>query len=95
MADVEMRDDPGDNRYEAIVDGTVAGFTAYQREDGAIWLLHTEVDDAFDGQGVGSAMVRQLLDGLRAEPGLKVKVTCPFISTWIRRHPDYQDLLRR
>jgi predicted GNAT family acetyltransferase len=95
MAEVEVRDNPAEQRFEAYVDGGLAGFTAYQREDGTIWLLHTEVDDAFEGKGVGSSMVRQVLDGLRAEPALKVKVTCPFVSSWIRRHPDYQELLRR
>jgi len=95
MAEVEVRDNPSENRFEAYVGEKQAGFTAYQREQGGIWLLHTEVDDAFEGQGVGSSMVRQLLDGLRTESDLKVTVTCPFISAWIRRHPDYQELLRR
>jgi hypothetical protein len=38
MADVEVRDNPAEQRFEAYVDGGLAGFTAYQREDGAIWL---------------------------------------------------------
>ena len=95
MADVELRDNPSENRYEAYVDDTLAGFTAYQREDGRIWILHTEVDDAFEGRGVGSAMVRQMLDALRDDAALKVSVTCPFVNAWIRRHPEYQEMTRR
>jgi hypothetical protein len=95
MAEVTVRDDPEGRRFEAYVDEQLAGFTAYERSDGEILILHAEVDDAFEGQGVGSSMVRQVLDLLRAETGLKVKVLCPFVNTWIRRHPDYQDLTRR
>jgi uncharacterized protein len=95
MADVEVRDNPSEHRFEAYVDGRLAGFTAYELEDGGgIWILHTEVDDAFEGQGVGSSMVRQLLDRLRDEE-VPVRVTCPFVNAWIRRHPEYQELTRR
>lgn len=95
QADVEVRDDPDQHRFEAYVDGRLAGFTAYERGDDSILILHAEVDDAFEGQGVGSAMVRQVLDLLRAEEGVKVNVVCPFVNAWLRRHPDYQDLTRR
>jgi len=37
----------------------------------------------------------QVPDSASRLPDLKVTVTCPFISAWIRRHPDYQELLRR
>jgi predicted GNAT family acetyltransferase len=93
--DVELRDNPEEHRYEAYVEGALAGFTAYERNDDAITILHTEVDGAFEGQGVGSSMVRQLLDRLRADAGRKVVVLCPFVNAWLRRHPDYQDLTRR
>ena len=92
---VTLQDDPDGHRFEAYVDGRLAGFTAYEREDDRIWILHTEVDDAFEGQGVGSSMVRQLLDRLRDDESLKVSVTCPFVNAWIRRHPEYQELTRR
>jgi hypothetical protein len=95
MAEVTVRDDPEGRRFEAYVDEQLAGFTAYERSDGEILILHAEVDDSFEGQGVGSSMVRQVLDLLRADAGLKVKVLCPFVNAWIRRHRDYQDLVRR
>jgi hypothetical protein len=92
---VDVRDNPEEHRFEAYVDDRLAGFTAYDRGEGTILILHTEVDDAFEGQGVGSSMVRQILDRLRAEGDLKVTVVCPFVNGWLRRHPDYQDLTRR
>jgi predicted GNAT family acetyltransferase len=95
QAQVEVRDNPAEHRFEARVDGRLAGFTAYELTDGGIMILHTEVDDAFEGQGVGSSMTRQVLDMVRADDELEVTVLCPFVNAWLRRHPDYQDLTRR
>ena len=93
--DVEVRDNPEKRQFEAYVEGRLAGFSAYDLTDDGIMILHTEVDDAYEGQGVGSAMVRQMLDRLRADGDLKVTVLCPFVNAWLRRHPDYQELTRR
>lgn len=82
------------DRFEArTADGTVAGFAAYQREPGAVIFTHTEVDDAFAGQGVGSALARGALDQVRAD-GERVVALCPFVRAYIQRHPEYQDLTR-
>jgi predicted GNAT family acetyltransferase len=94
-ADVEVRDNREKLQFEAYVDGRLAGFSAYDLTDGGIMIMHTEVDDAFEGQGVGSALVRQMLDQIRADDELKVTVLCPFVNAWLRRHPDYQELTRR
>ena len=91
---VEVRDNPEKQRFEAYVDGEPAGFCAYDRTDGGITILHTEVDDVYEGQGVGSSLVRQMLDQIR-EDDIKVTVLCPFVTTWLRKHPDYQKLIRR
>jgi predicted GNAT family acetyltransferase len=79
-------------RYEAHVDGALAGFAEYRRRDGRTVFTHTEVDDEFEGQGVGGALARAALDDVRARGELAVPV-CPFIDEWIRRHPDYGDLV--
>ena len=94
-ADVEVRDNPDSRQFEAYVDGRLAGFSAYDLTDGRIMIMHTEVDDAYEGRGVGSSMVRQMLDLIRADGELEVTVLCPFVNAWLRRHPDYQDLTRR
>ena len=53
---------------------------------------HTEIDDAYEGQGLGGQLARGALDDVRAQ-GLKVVAECPFIKAWIAKHEDYQDLL--
>ena len=94
-ADVEVRDNPEQRRFEAYVDGRLAGFSAYDLTDDSIMIMHTEVDDAFEGHGVGSELARQMLDLIRADGDLSVTVLCPFVNAWLRRHPEYQDLTRR
>ncbi|MBO0844412.1 MAG: N-acetyltransferase [Nocardioides sp.] len=95
MSDLEVRDNPDESRFEVYVDGRPAGSTVYQLADDVILFVHTEVDDAYEGQGVGSDLVRGALDQVRAREGLRVAATCPFVRAWMRKHPDYLDLTRR
>lgn len=89
---VEVRDVPADSRYEALVDGAVAGFIKYHDADGDRAFLHTEVFDEFEGKGVGGGLARGALDDARAK-GMKVRPHCAFVAGWIRRHPDYLDVV--
>jgi uncharacterized protein len=90
---VTVEDRPEESRYEARDEsGVVAGFAQYRRRGDRIVFLHTEVDDAFEGQGVGSALVRGALDDARSA-GLRVVVECPFVKSYIERHPEYDDLV--
>lgn len=95
MSDVQVTDNPDQSRFEAHVDGELAGFAAYQRADGLITFTHTEVFDAFEGEGVGSALARGALDAVRANGIREVLPRCAFIRGWIEKHPDYQDLVAR
>lgn len=89
----ETRHEPDQQRYAAYVDGELAGFAAYDVDGDRIVFTHTEVDDAHEGQGVGSALARGALDDVRSEGSAKVVPQCAFIRGWIDKHPDYQDLL--
>jgi predicted GNAT family acetyltransferase len=95
MSDVDVKDNPAEDRYEAWLDGQLAGFATYGLSEHAIVFLHTEVDPAFEGRGVGSALARGALDDVRAQGDRDVVPLCPFIKGWIAKHPDYQDLLHR
>ena len=90
--DVDVRDVDDSERYEARVAGELAGIAEYRRRDGRTVFTHTEVADAFEGKGVGSALARGALDDVRAR-GERAVPVCPFIAEWIERHPDYQDLV--
>ena len=85
---------PEESRYEIHVDGERAGFTHYRTRSAALEFDHTEIDDAYEGQGLGGQLARGALDDVRANGG-KVIATCPFIKGWIEKHEDYRDLLLR
>jgi len=93
VSDVQVTNNEAEQRYEARVDGELAGSAYYDTADDLIVFTHTEVDDAFEGQGVGSALARAALDDVRADGRRRVIPRCPFIKGWIDRHPEYRDLL--
>jgi predicted GNAT family acetyltransferase len=78
--------------YAITVDGRHAGRALFQLRDDAVVLTHTEVDPAFEGQGVGSALAKGALDDIRAQ-GKRVVPLCPFIARYIQNHPEYADLV--
>jgi predicted GNAT family acetyltransferase len=80
-----------ESRFEVEVDGELA-VADYKQTDGWIEFTHTKVPESLEGEGVGSALARTGLDHARSE-GLAVVATCHFISSYIERHPEYQDLL--
>jgi len=82
-----------EHRYEAHVDGELAGFAVFSMRGDRIVFTHTEVDDRFEGQGVGSKLARHSLDDVRERGSLRVVPQCPFIRSWIEKHPDYADLV--
>jgi predicted GNAT family acetyltransferase len=89
---LRVEDNPALARFEATVGGEPAGFVAYRLNGNTIALTHTEVLPAFEGRGVGGALARSALDDARHRE-LTVQPSCPFIASWIERHPDYADLV--
>ncbi|MGZ4445767.1 MAG: GNAT family N-acetyltransferase [Nocardioides sp.] len=92
-AHVETTLNEAESRYEAYVDGALAGFAEVEVDGERIVFTHTEVDDAYEGRGVGGALARAALDDVRRRGTHRVVPRCPFIKAWIDKHPDYQDLL--
>ncbi|GAA0949338.1 GNAT family N-acetyltransferase [Nonomuraea longicatena] len=90
----EVVDDPDQSRYEIRVDGTLAGFAEYRLSRTKIAFTHTEVYPAYEGRGVAAALVRHTLDAARAA-GLRVVPVCPYVKSYIDRHPEYADLVLR
>ena len=92
MATIDVTDNPAEHRYEAHLDGALAGFAQYRDAPGRHIFTHTEVDPAFEGHGVGGALASAALDDVRRS-GLAVVPQCPFIAAYIERHPNYADLV--
>ena len=79
------------NRYELAVDGEVA-FLTYRRRDGHVLLAHTEVPEVFRGRGYGGVLARHALDEAR-HAKQQVTVKCPFVTSWLKRHHEYDDIV--
>jgi predicted GNAT family acetyltransferase len=90
--DPVVRDNPDEQRYEIVVDGQLGGFVQYRSRPGLLALIHTEIDEAFEGRGLGGTLVAATLDSAR-ERGLAVLPFCPFVNDYILRHPEYTDLV--
>ncbi len=89
-----VTDNTAASRYELHVGGELAGFVTYhiRHDSGVINLLHTEIDPRFQGAGLAGQLARATLDAARARH-LSVLPTCPYIRSWIAKHPDYADLV--
>ena len=79
-------------RYEAHLEGELAGVLEYKVERGRIALIHTEVLPIHEGRGVGSALVRFALDDARRRE-LRVIATCPYVQAHLMRHPEADDIV--
>lgn len=64
----------------------------YRLRDGTMFITHTEVAPELEGQGVAAELVRTALAHAR-ERGLKVRPLCSYVQSYMRRHPEVQDLL--
>jgi len=89
---VRVEDNPERSRYEAYVDDRLAGYSNYRRRPDLIALDHTQVDDRFEGQGVGSSLAIRALGDARSA-GLAVLPFCEFMNEYIQRHPEHADLV--
>jgi predicted GNAT family acetyltransferase len=88
----EIRENAAAHRFEIWLGEERAGITVYEGEGHTLAFVHTEVDDRFGGHGLGSTLIGQALDTVRARGG-SVLPFCPFVKAFIQKHPDYLDLV--
>lgn len=81
---------PQQKRFEVHVDSYTAELT-YSLRGSTITFMHTGVPSAVEGRGIGSLLVKTGLQYAR-ENNLKVKSMCWFVSGYMERHPEVQDL---
>ncbi|GAD83790.1 hypothetical protein FEK33_05385 [Nocardia asteroides NBRC 15531] len=76
------------NRYDVFYDGELAGFTEYVERDNDTDFVHTEIDGAYAGKGLGSVLARLAVEDVIAR-GRTITAHCPFIRGWLDKHPEY------
>ena len=95
MADVEIIKEDGETRgrYVATIDGHEAELT-YSRlgDSGNVIADHTGVPEELGGRGVGSALVRHLVEDARAN-GFKIVPLCPFVKALYQKNPEWADVM--
>jgi predicted GNAT family acetyltransferase len=86
-----IRDNAERHRFEVVVDGHLAR-ADYVIDGDVITFTHTIVPPALEGRGIASRLIRHGLSEARAR-GLRVVPQCPFVAAYIRKHPEWADLL--
>jgi len=89
---VEVLDARERERYEIYVDGALAGFSEYKSRPGVIAFVHTEIEPAFRGRGLGDVLIAHALEVSRKQE-LDVLPFCPFVLGYIERHREYAELV--
>jgi predicted GNAT family acetyltransferase len=92
MVDV-VTNNEAESRYEIHVDGALAGFLEYRTVGDVLALVHTEVDEAYAGQGLGAQLAKFALDDAQARD-VKISPICPFVAKYIDKHPEYRVTVR-
>ncbi len=90
--DIVVEHDPVAHQFYAVLDGSRA-VLEYRRAPGKIVFVHTEVPEAFRHHGVADALAHAGLEFARTKH-LAVTALCPFVDSYIRRHPEYQALMQ-
>ncbi len=88
-----VRDNDAAHRYELLVEDEVVGELIYRARDGVVTLIHTEIAPQLEGHGLGEQLVAYALDDIRAH-GLRVVPLCPFVGAYLRRHREYEDIVK-
>ena len=81
------------SQFEMDLDGAKALIGFKKEMDGTLNLVHTEVPQEYEGKGVGSQLVKQTLEQIKTTDK-KIVPSCPFIAAYIKRHPEYESLVK-
>ncbi|MFB8032440.1 GNAT family N-acetyltransferase [Streptomyces sp. NPDC056004] len=79
------------HRYEIVVDDNRAGLTAYRDRDDRRVFFHTEIDDAYAGQGLAAILVEQALTDVRTS-GMRIVPVCPYVAKFLKKHQEFADI---
>lgn len=89
--DLPLVDNKAHHRFEMHI-GEAFAFLIYRLNEPVITLVHTEVPESLEGKGVASALIEKALE-LIEKQGLKLIPECPFVRTYLKRHPEWKRIL--
>lgn len=91
----ELKQLPEQDRYLFLRDGVQVGQVDYVIRGNSIHILHTDIDPALRGQGLGGQLVHDVLEQIRTETDFRLVAICPFTANWLESHPEYKELEQR
>lgn len=91
--EITVSNNPDDNRYEVRVGSARAGFAQYRQPDEHhVDFVHTEVDDAYTGQGLASRLIAEAIADVQRQEK-RVIPHCPFVAKWLTENPEYDEMV--
>lgn len=90
--ELDIQHHPESHRFEALVEGLRCEVD-YRLSPGTMHIEHTRVPPQLEGRGLAAALVQRALGWARSQ-GLKVDPVCSYVAAYLRRHPEWSDLLR-
>nr|WP_167478144.1 GNAT family N-acetyltransferase [Nocardia arthritidis] len=87
-AETKVANNGAASRYEIRYGGELAGFAEYDERDDETIFVHTVIDDAFSGKGLGKILAKEAIEDAIAR-GRAIRPLCPFIRTYLEKHPEY------
>ena len=93
MIEVKQNNDEKHGSFEALIDGKRAGLMTYTwaGEDRFI-IDHTEVEEDYNGKGVGKEMLVKAVEFAR-EKSKKIIPLCPFAKSVFDKVEEFRDVL--
>ncbi len=89
--EVKIKENKEKKRFEAEVENKLA-LIEYIRAEDKMYLTHTEVPSELEGKGIASSMAKQVLQQIKDE-NLKLVPLCPFVASYVKRHPEWKEIL--
>ncbi|MBK5719329.1 N-acetyltransferase [Dysgonomonas sp. Marseille-P4677] len=94
MENYELFDNTERSQYEFHVEKFVPKIEYIKTNNGEIYLTHTEVPVALEGQGIGSQLIGKVLVDIESK-GLRLVPLCPFVAGYIKKHPEWRHIVMR
>ena len=87
--------EPDQHRFVLRRDGAELGFTEYRRREDEFRFIHTEIRPEIQEHGLGTLLVTGALNWIRDNTADRVTASCPFVTAFLSRNPEYSDLTER
>jgi uncharacterized protein len=91
MNDIIVKNNAQQQQFEVSMNNELA-VLVYRFYKNDIALMHTQVPPALENNGIASALAKTAFEWAK-EQDKKVMVYCPFVASYLKRHPEYNSLV--